>query len=65
MVHTVDLAARNERDIFTLGGDQMISYRSGYRVGAAQVDDSLMEHPTVLEAGVIKNSPSGRECKTE
>ena len=52
--NTGDLAAKDEEGYFYFKGrsDDIMSL-SGYRVGPAEVEGSLMEHPAVLEAAVV------------
>ncbi|MBI5969148.1 MAG: AMP-binding protein [Deltaproteobacteria bacterium] len=52
--NTGDLAAKDEDGYFYFKGrsDDLMSI-SGYRVGPAEVEGSLMEHPAVSEAAVI------------
>jgi len=52
--NTGDLAAKDEEGYFYFKGraDDLMSL-SGYRVGPAEVEASLMEHPAVSEAAVV------------
>jgi acetyl-CoA synthetase len=52
--NTGDLAAKDEEGYFHFKGrsDDLMSL-SGYRVGPAEVEASLMEHPAVSEAAVV------------
>ena len=51
---TGDLAVKDEEGYFTFisrKDDVIIS--SGYRIGPSEIEDTLIKHPAVLEAGVI------------
>lgn len=52
--NTGDLAARDEEGYFYFKGrsDDLMSL-SGYRVGPAEVEDSIMKHPAVSEAAAV------------
>jgi acetyl-CoA synthetase len=59
--NTGDLAAKDEEGYFYFKGrsDDLMSL-SGYRVGPAEVEGSLMEHPAVSEAAVVGKPDSIR-----
>jgi acetyl-CoA synthetase len=60
-MRTGDLARQDEDGYFWYQGriDDLI-LTSGHRVGPAEVEDTLLSHPTVAEAAVIPRPDAGR-----